>query len=271
MIVTTAEYLHDPEALERRLQGHPSCEEIRWEVLDALTPSDFQQMGEFLNRFPDLRIFLKDLSDSRWTLHFLEHFPQTRSLELKCLWSLESLAPLSNLSQLQTLEIGSILNRPRSLQPLLSLFSLKKLILSGDWQSMHQLESMQGLETLGLIGCPEKDLTWISGLASLRTLSLMDGRTQIWDGWSHPSVERLELIKMRHLTDLRGLEEWTGLQHLLLKSLPRLEHLPAKSFLERLQTFKAVHVPNSLGSFSSESPENAPKSQNDTQFEFCLA
>lgn len=244
MVIKIEDYLQDPAQFKARLQAVPSCEHIRFEISQNVTRSDFEEIALSFDRFLDLSIVLNDLTDHRWNLDFISFFLAVRALQIKCLWSLESLDSIAKLQNLEELELGSILNRTRDLSPILALPKIKSLSLSGDWNALWTLEALKTVESLAFIGSSEKNMTWIAGLSHLRELSMMDGRVENFDGWSSDTIKKITLLKMRHLRDLRGLGNFTQLQELTLKSLPRLEHLPSQEFLNQLQVFRAVHIRN---------------------------
>ena len=242
MALTTSSFHLDPERFSLELIRSKSCDPIRLEISDRLSQEQFQQLGGLLSRFPDLTITVKDLTHQSWNFDFLSFFPQTRALNIKCIWSLDSLRPISNLQELSHIELGSLLNGAVSLEPLTALRKVKSCLVTGKWGDYFYLMKLQSLERLILSGFSEGDFGYISELSQLKELEILDSPHPdfgtLWSG----SVTSIRLSNLRNLSSIEWLTNFPKLRQLKLKSLPKVTQLPPQSFLDQLDSFSATHL-----------------------------
>ncbi len=242
MAFTIPSYRLDPERFSNEVMRCKSIDPQRLEITESLTEIEFQKLGTLLGRFMDLTIAVKDLTQRNWSLEFLRFFPQTRSLHLKCLWSLESLDPISKLQYLTEIELGSLFNGALSLAPLVSLKKIKCCTVTGKWSDLFYLMKLQSLEKVVLSGFSGGDFNFISELSQLRELEIVDSTLQDLSSLRSERVSSLRLSNLRNLSDLDWLMHFTKLRHLKLKSLPKVDRLPPQHFLDQLETFSATHL-----------------------------
>jgi hypothetical protein len=242
MAFTTNDFHLDPGAVSRLLARAKSSESQRLDVTALLSEESFQRLGTLLSRFPDLTVTVKDLTDRSWNLNFLRHFPQTRRLHLKCLWSLESLSPVGELKELMELELGSVLSGSVSLEPLASLSKLKSVVVTGKWEGTSHLGKIWTLERLVFSGFSEGNFEFVAGLPKLRELEVIDSTLKDLGAIASESLQSLRLANLRNLGEIDGVLRFPGLRHLKLKSLPKVDRLPPQSFLDQLESFSATHL-----------------------------
>ncbi len=244
MAFTTSLYRLDPERFRREVVRSKSADSQRLEILEFLSEEEFRELGGLFSRFLDLTIIVKDLTHQAWTLHFLMFFPQTRSLHLKCLWSLDSLAPVEGLQELSEIELGSLLNGTASLAPLVCLKKIKLLSVTGQWSDLFYLMKLQHLERLVFSGFSTGEFGFIAELEHLREIEIIDSMIQDLGSLKSGSVSSLRLSNLRNLLNLDWLVAFPKLRHLKLKRLPKVDRLPSQIFLDQLQSFSATHLKN---------------------------
>ncbi len=244
MVFTSTSFRLDPVRFRGEVIRCKSSKPLRLEVLELLSEEEFRQWGELFSRFLDLTIIVKDLTHQAWTLHFLRFFPQTRSLHLKCLWSLDSLAPVGELQELLQIELGSLLNGSISLEPLICLKKVKFLSVTGQWSDLFYLMKLQSLERIVFSGFSMGEFGFIAELEQLREIEIIDSTIQDLSSLKSGSVSALRLSNLRNLLNLDWLVAFPRLRHLKLKRLPKVDRLPPQIFLDQLESFSATHLKN---------------------------
>lgn len=103
--------------------------------------------------------------------------------------------------------------------------NVEKLILSGDFANVDDISSLKSLNWLSLH--PDSDLSLKNmRIPCLKSLSLNNKLCEGYEGLLTGSLEYLELMDIRKLSELSFVEGLTGLKKLYLMSLPAVEKLP---------------------------------------------
>jgi Leucine-rich repeat (LRR) protein len=174
----------------------------------------------------------------------LRKLQQLRSLFLTPLESVEDLAPLAWLERLEELAVGG-LERTETLDPLSALRSLRTLALAACMRiaDLSPIARLEGLNALQLYQFPlVDDLAPLSRLSFLQHLSLhrLPRVTDLPALTEMTGLRTLELVQVQ-LSNLRALEDLTGLEHLALSDVPASADLAP---LGRLASLNYLYIDN---------------------------
>ena len=173
-------------------------------------------------------------------------------------YDVASLAPVSSLAQLVSLDFSSLWPSMSDMSLVSNLTALTKLDfswlpnrewrekLSGDVISLEPLRSHRALKILDCCGHEGiKDLTPISSLYSLETLHFARcGVTSLSALVGLSSIKSLNLSQCRDITDLTPLRHLSNIQHLSFSDCSRITDLTHVSHLSKLQL---LQMRNCLG------------------------
>lgn len=103
--------------------------------------------------------------------------------------------------------------------------NVEKLILNGDFANVDDISSLKSLNWLSLY--PDSNITLKNlRIPGLKSLSLNEKLCEGYEGLLTESLEYLELVGIRKLSELSFVEELTGLKKLYLNALSAVEKLP---------------------------------------------
>jgi hypothetical protein len=211
-------------------------------VKDMLTDSEFMQLADWLRNYPHLRLSIGDSLDRSVTnLEFLRFFPFIKQFSAYPLYrSLKTLDGLRHLSpDLDSLFIGET-QAKLDLTVLGRFAGLRKLNLEGQTKGIDAISKLINLEELTLRSITLPDLSLLQPMTGLRALEIKLGGTKDLGSLPKiPSVEYLELVMVRGLTDLTPVGGLPRLRYLSLRALRRVEELPDFSMTAEL---RRVHM-----------------------------
>lgn len=191
---------------------------------------------EFLSRYPHLRSFAIDSmrSGTPPDLTGLRHLPDVL-LRLH-LGVPSGTAGEELLGRCATLTDLTIAEHPQLPENLSALTTLRRLSLGGPFRGIERTRSLKGVEELALARQTLSDLTPLTGMARLRSLSLLLGGTKDVSALVRfRRLQHLRLSRIRGLADVSVLPRLTAVEVLVLEELPRITVLPDLSTLTRLR------------------------------------
>ena len=189
-----------------------------------LTDQDFRRLGEWLVRFPEMRLrAYGQIND----LEFLRHFPSLRRFAYDPTYAGESLDGLGYLGDgLEDLSVGrtkvkldlSLLERFRG---------LKSLHLDGQTKHIEVLSLLINLQELSLRSITLPNLSPLDRLTRLVSLKIKLGGTK--DISLLPQIGQLrylEFWRVRGLSDVEAVGHLPSLRYLFLQTLSNVRALP---------------------------------------------
>lgn len=146
-----------------------------------------------------------------------------------------------NLRSLRSLALGDTRSKNLDLSYLVDYVSLESLRVSGHTKGIEAISSSPALASLTL-SCISKStrLTFISTMRNLKRLRLILGGRPSISEVEAPQLHELEVIRVRGLAELAGLDRFPGLRSLAVEDQIRIERLsftPANSELLDLRIF----------------------------------
>lgn len=132
-------------------------------------------------------------------------------------------------------------NKSADLSLLADYPNVEKLILSGDFANVDDILSLGSLNDLSIHISSDTPLNNLR-IPGLKSLSLNERLCVGYDGLLTESLEYLELIEIRKLSDLSFVEELTGLKKLYLNSLSAVEKLPDFGKMPNLYGLKVYEL-----------------------------
>lgn len=129
--------------------------------------------------------------------------------------------------------------------------NVEKLILSGDFANVDDISSLGSLNKLVIHISSNTPLNNLR-IPGLKSLSLEEKLCEGYEGLLTESLEYLELIEIRKLSDLSFVEGLSGLRKLYLNSLSAVEKLPDFGKMPNLYGLKIyeLHKLNDLESLT---------------------
>lgn len=119
--------------------------------------------------------------------------------------------------------------------------NVTELFLNGDFSNIDDISGLKKLRSLTMYLSTPMDFSGVHGMA----LQSLSASVPIDESFFHlftDSVERLQLMSTRKITDLSFLEQATELKKLYLESLPAVEALPKFSKLKNLYALKIYEL-----------------------------
>lgn len=191
----------------------------------AVQMMEFDEVCLFAGDFPDLSIFAG-------TADKIKRLSVSSSV---CEMDFDS---LKYLRELKYLRLSDAI-KPAAKGRKIDFSALPKLeVCSLSWKDYFtpSLLACPNLHTLGLWGCPAKDLQLLSGAPQLATLSLCQGSLADLRGIEHlQALRKLDLALLRNLSDITALRELKGLRELTISKCPKVEDLSPIHALSGLQ------------------------------------
>lgn len=210
---------------------------------------------------------------ARFDAKCLRYLPETYSLSVDCLGSIENEDEIGRLPNLRSLSLGIFeLNRPDflttiqidqldrlslgenrnrnfDLSPLADGKSLNSLFIQGHSKGISVTENLSRLRTLTLSGYAKKHgLNFVEGIPALRELTLLlGGRTDLGDLKSK-TLEILQVIRVRGLATMGDLSRLPALSALRIEDQIQLKQLDLNgTSLKRLTLNNCKNLVELLG------------------------
>lgn len=169
-------------------------------------------------------------------------------------FSLQSFDFLSSLpSGLKALTLGPTKSKKPSLKGLSRFHSLRKLCLAGQQNGIDTVGDLHSLEQVSLRAISTPGLEYVSSLPNLWSLDiLLGGIRNLSAILGKQNIKRLDLCRIRELTDISVISSLVGLQCLDLRELRNVTDLPDLSRLTKLRkivldNMKGLKNVNALG------------------------
>lgn len=212
-------------------------------VDEPLTDSEYQAVAEFMDDYPEKKLYVSQLETPEWSsrpfvehpitdLEFLRFFPKLQrfACNLYYLKSLDGLRHLKSCTRLQVYKSPARL----SVAAIGQLTELDYLMLDGQTRDLDALKALPNLTTLSL-GYARK----LPGLdflpASVREFSMNLGSiTDISALADDTHLEKLSFFKVGALRDLSPISQVTSLHTLQLYHLREVTELPDMTALTNL-------------------------------------
>jgi hypothetical protein len=196
--------------------------------------SELEQIGAFMERFPDVELRIYGGLRAWPDLGLLRHFRSAQRVTIEGLSLVRSTEGLGQLAAVRHLRLGG--TRPRiPLRVLASLPELRSLALDGQAKQIDVLSDLEALRwlQLGSITLPNLDL--LGSLKKVRYLAIHGGSTtDLRPLGAMMQLTHLQLGRIRRLDDLSEISALRNVRHLWLFNLQRVEHLPRLDRCARL-------------------------------------
>jgi protein phosphatase 1 regulatory subunit 7 len=148
-----------------------------------------------------------------------------------------------NFFGLKALSLSESKGRKLDLSPLSKYANLQKLFVAGQGKGIDAIGSLNSLESLGLSMIGKKfELAFISKLPVLRRLKLLLGGRENLNEIASPSLERLEVCRLQGLMAIE-LSNFPRLTEVDIEDQPRMTTLDLTG-LERLTRFRLANCPH---------------------------
>ncbi len=116
-------------------------------------------------------------------------------------------------------------NKSADLSLLADYPNVETLFINGDFANVDGISALRSLKRLTIRLTSDAELTDVC-VPGLKSLSVYDRLNYGFEGLITDSVEYLELMEIRKVSDLSFVEKASGLQKLYLMSMPAVERLP---------------------------------------------
>jgi hypothetical protein len=135
------------------------------------------------------------------------------------------------------------------LAPLAEARGLEQLFIQGHDRGVEAISSLPRLSDVSLSGFPKRhDLSFLNGLASLRSLLIILGSRQSIAEFAHSDLRKLSIIWVRNLEDLGPLDRFANLEDLSIEDQLRLTVLDiSKLNLRRLRVSNCKRLERIIG------------------------
>jgi protein phosphatase 1 regulatory subunit 7 len=194
----------------------------------------------------------------------LRHLPNVKSLEVDCIMRANNINVMTELTQLTRLNLGvfelketeilaannfknlTSLNfgatktKSVNLAPLTNLTQLEWLLIEGHTKNIEAISTLSQLKYLRLHGITKTSLAFVNALKQLKTLELTLGGRENLDEIEENTIERLIIGRVRGLSQINNLSQFTKLNYLFISEQLQLE---AINFAPS-STLKAVGIVN---------------------------
>jgi len=191
----------------------------------AIQVMEFDEVCLFAGDFPDLSIFAS-------TADKIKRLSVSTAV---CEMDFDS---LKYLKELKYLRLSDAI-KPAAKGQKIDFSALPKLEeCSFSWKDYFTpaLLECPNLHTLGLWGCPAKDLQLLSSATQLSTLSLCQGSLADLRGIEQlQALQKLDLVYLRNLSDIGALRELKGLRDLSMSKCAKVQDLSAIHALSGLK------------------------------------
>lgn len=267
-VLEDAGRLNDPTALTlatvtKGLAQRGTCV-VQFSRPEAYTPTLLADIDAICAQVPDtLQVRFYGHYGTAFDAAILRHLPHVKNLSLDCLMRIENETTLGSLAHLRKLTFGVFeYDRPEllagldlsrltalgvletrkrniDLAPLATASRLKSLHLIGQSRGIDAVGSLSGLETLHLGSLPAKQpLTALNALPALRHLVLVLGGRNTLDDLSSPTLETLQVLRVKGVTSLGDIRRFPALHGLRIEDQVQLDSLDLSGVtLDRLHLY----------------------------------
>jgi hypothetical protein len=138
--------------------------------------------------------------------------------------------------RLTSLVLGETRSTKPDLSPLGRFKHLTRIFLVGQQKNIEVLSELKLLEDVTLSSISTPNLEYLNGLLQMWSLDIMLGGIKDFSAIKGmKNIKYLELLQVRGLNDINFISQITGLQNLMLRSLPRINTLPSLLELSKLR------------------------------------
>jgi Leucine-rich repeat (LRR) protein len=185
----------------------------------------------FFSEKPEVAFRVYGNSEDFKDLSFLQFLPNLKRFGIDE-YHLQSLDPLSYLSNLEELSIGEIKSAKISYLPIKKLKHLKKLYINGTKRDMDSISEISQLEILHLRSVNLDSLEVLLPLLKLKELHIILGGIRNFT--LLPKIGRIDTLELCWITELLedNLKPITNMPHLKKLTLDRLPHVKSIKWLK---------------------------------------
>lgn len=157
-------------------------------------------------------------------------------------WIDPDLLKLMQLGFVERFEVNPTCRSNIDLSPLQNCAGINHVYIAGQTAGLERIGGLPALKILSLSSIPKaKSLGFLSEIQSLQRLSLrLGGRQSISEVW-HPSLECLEIVRVRGFNSLGSLESFPSLRELVIEDQIQLAEIVVTSECKCLER---IHLLN---------------------------
>jgi len=246
------------------LQCHTPIKQTTWRLLN----------DEFFSRRPEVQLRVYGPDSPPCNLSFTTKMSHVVHFAANFLMNASEVEAIAEMPNLQTLEIGIyeldnfnflwkvtdnltrlLLNETRSrkpdLLPLSRFKKLKNIFLVGHQKSIEVLSELSMLEEVGLSSISTPGLDYLRPLHDMWSLNIILGGIGDFSALEGmQNIKHLQLVQVRELNNVDFIAHLTGLQNLMLRSLPRITNLPSLREMKKLRRITLCNL-KALRDFSA--------------------
>ena len=197
----------------------------------------------FVSRMTNVRRFAADSLRRARNIDRIAELHGLESLSLG-IFELQNFEVLEHVTpDLNTLRIGPTRSRKPDLAPLARFASLRTIYIEGHSRNIEVLAGLPKLEDATLRSVTTPNLEYLRPLPNLWSLDIKLGGIRSLIGVEgKKSIKYLELWQIREFSEVDTITTLSGLQNLLLQSLPHIARIPPLSESQDLRRITLINL-----------------------------
>lgn len=182
----------------------------------------------FAARMSHVRHFTVNLHENATRIEAITEMPDLQILEIG-IYGLDNFNFLWKVTDnLTRLLLGATRSKRPDLSPLSRFWKLKNIFLVGQQKNIDVLSELSMLEEVGLSSISTPSLGYLKRLQHMWSLRIILGGIRDFSAIEGmQNIKYLQLLQVRELNNIDFIAHLTGLQNLMLQSLPRVTTLPS--------------------------------------------